>query len=214
MTNDEQPLELVPSPGNRSSSVAKLAAALAKAQMEMEGATKDAINPHFKSKYADLASVREACKPLSKHGIAILQPTRADGAAVTVTTLLIHDSGEWISEDLTLTAGQATPQAVGSAITYGRRYGLAAMVGIAPEDDDGEAAEGRGSGQRQAPKVETPTPEGYDDWLDDMGAAADNGWPLLSGVFGKSKPEYRKHLTGPDKATWAALRAKAEKVQK
>ena len=111
-----------------STTIGNLAEALAKAQAEMDGAAKDSTNPHFRSKYADLSSIRDACRPLAKHGLAFLQPTRAEGAHVTVTTLLVHVSGEWISEDLTLTAGQNTPQAVGSAITYGRRYGLAAIT--------------------------------------------------------------------------------------
>lgn len=132
---------------NRSASIAKLVGALAKVQGEMVGAAKDSTNPHFKSKYADLASVWDACrKPLAKNGLAILQPVTAEGPNVTVTTILAHDSGEWISESLTMTAQQNTPQGVGSTITYGRRYGLSAMVGIAPEDDDGEAASSRGLG--------------------------------------------------------------------
>lgn len=128
----------------RSATIAKLATALSKAQAEMEGATKDSVNPHFKSRYADLAAAWEACRaPLTKHGLAVLQLPRADGPQVTITTLLTHESGEFIGEALTLTAQQNTPQGIGSAITYGRRYGLMALVGIAPEDDDGEAAEGR-----------------------------------------------------------------------
>jgi hypothetical protein len=183
--------------------------------MEMEGATKDATNPHFKSKYADLSSVREACKPLSKHGIAILQPTRADGAAVTVTTLLIHDSGEWISEDLTLTAQQATPQAVGSAITYGRRYGLAAMVGIAPEDDDGEAAEARGVGQRQQQAqraVAAPIPAGFSEWWADLLAVADEGKPALEAAWKKSTPELRRYVSEHHKDQWEKVKAKADQA--
>jgi len=119
---------------------AKLFAALAKAQSQMAGAAKDSVNPHFKSHYADLASCWDACrKPLTDNQLTILQPVKADGVNVTVTTILAHSSGEWISESLTMTAGANTPQAIGSTITYGRRYGLCAMVGIAPEDDDGEA---------------------------------------------------------------------------
>lgn len=130
---------------NRSASIAKLASALAKAQGAMVGAAKDSTNPHFKSKYADLASVWDACrKPLASNELSILQPVTADGSSVTVTTILAHSSGEWIAESLTMTAQQPTPQAVGSTITYGRRYGLSAMVGIAPEDDDAEAATARG----------------------------------------------------------------------
>lgn len=143
----------------RSASIAQLATALAKAQGEMEGAAKDSTNPHFKSKYADLASVWEACrKPLAKHELAILQPVTADGQHVTVTTILAHSSGEWISEALTMVAAQNTPQAVGSTITYGRRYGLSAMVGIAPEDDDGEAGTARGLSDPAPPRREPAAP--------------------------------------------------------
>ena len=145
---------------NRSASIATLASALAKAQGEMHGATKDSTNPHFKSKYADLASVWDACRaPLAKNGLAILQPVTAEGNAVTVTTILAHSSGEWIAESLTMTAQQNTPQAVGSTITYGRRYGLSSMVGIAPEDDDGEAATARGFGATESMPRPVPVRE-------------------------------------------------------
>ena len=213
----ETPIEVTAGGNTRSASIAALAGALAKAQGAMEGASKGNVNPHFKSRYADLASVWDACRdPLSKNGLAILQPVKADGAKVTVTTLLVHSSGEWVEESLTMTAAQNTPQGVGSAITYGRRYGLASMVGIAPEDDDGNAASGKPTTeQAQAPQPPSPPrqkPDGYDDWLTDMASAADEGWSKLSAAFGKSKPEYRNHVTGPDKDKWKALRAKAEKV--
>jgi hypothetical protein len=125
----------------RSESIAALAKALAAAQRELEGASKDATNPHFKSKYADLAAVWESCqKVLPKNGIAVIQPVSVVNGEVVVTTMLVHESGEFISCELPLVPSQSTPQAVGSAITYGRRYGLSAMVGVAPEDDDGNAA--------------------------------------------------------------------------
>jgi hypothetical protein len=114
----------------RSRTIGQLAAALAKAQGEIQGASKDKTNPHFKSSYADLASVWEACRAaLSKAGLSVLQPVFADGARVTVTTIVAHGSGEWMSTDLTMTAGANTPQGVGSCITYARRYALASMVG-------------------------------------------------------------------------------------
>jgi hypothetical protein len=132
--------------------------ALSSAQSEMAGAKKDATNPHFKSKYADLESVWEACRqPLAKHGICVVQMPSANGPTVTVTTMLGHKSGQWIASDLAVTAQQNTPQGVGSAITYGRRYGLAAMAGIAPEDDDGNAASDK-NGAEQKPKAE-PKPQ-------------------------------------------------------
>jgi hypothetical protein len=125
----------------RSESTKEIAAALAKAQGVIKGAAKDRLNPHFKRAYADLASVWDACRaPLAANGIAVIQGVEADGGTVRVETMLAHASGEWMASTLTLLATPATPQGVGSALTYGRRYGLAAMVGIAPEDDDGNAA--------------------------------------------------------------------------
>ncbi len=132
-----------------SEQVQELFSALSAAQKVMAGATKDATNPHFGNKYADLASVWDACRaPLADNGLSVFQPVTAEGARVTVTTLLAHKSGQWIASDLTMTSDKLTPQGIGSCITYGRRYGLSAMVGIAPEDDDGNLASG-GSKQAQ-----------------------------------------------------------------
>jgi hypothetical protein len=137
-------------------------AALAEAQKVMDGAKKDATNPHFRSKYADLESVMDACRvPLANNGLAVLQPTSANGAKVTVTTLIGHKSGQWIAADLEMTSAQNTPQGIGSTITYGRRYGLSSMVGIAPEDDDGTAGSIPGSNATQqyqapAPRIAPP----------------------------------------------------------
>lgn len=208
----EQPMLTSISSQHCSPSIGALASALAKAQGEMEAAAKANINPHFKSRYADLASVWEACRaPLSKHGLAVLQPVRADGPQVTVTTLLAHSSGEWISESLTMTATQNTPQGVGSAITYGRRYGLSAMVGIAPDDDDGNAA----SQHAQPPaRADVPTvPDGYEDWWLDMVSTADTGTKALQDAWGKSKPAYRAFTTSQRNTQWEALKAKAAKVK-
>lgn len=126
---------------NKSDSIAALATALAAAQGAMKTAVKDSFNPHFKNKYADLASVWDACRDaLSANGLSIMQPVSGDGVKVTVTTLLAHKSGEWMSDSLTMTAQQNTPQGIVACITYCRRTALAAMVGVAPDDDqDGEA---------------------------------------------------------------------------
>ena len=124
-----------------SDSIAALGTALAKAQADLEGATKDATNPHFKSKYATLASVWEAWKAVGpKNGLSVIQGCTSDGPAVTVMTRLVHSSGEWVESGLTLVARDASPQSIVAACTYGRRAGLSGMVGIAPEDDDGESA--------------------------------------------------------------------------
>lgn len=127
---------------DESDSIAALAAALAKAQGAMKAASKDAENPHFRSKYADLASIWTACRePLSANGLAIMQRVRTTVDGVTVVTMLVHSSGEWVRDTCTFPVAQRTPQAFGSAITYARRYTLAALVGVAAdEDDDGNAA--------------------------------------------------------------------------
>jgi hypothetical protein len=196
--------------------MAALAAALAKAQGEIEGASKDKTNPHFKSSYADLASVWDACRePLSKNGLAVMQPCFADGPRVTVTTILAHASGEFIEVDLVMTAGQNTAQGIGSAITYARRYALSSMVGVAPEDDDGNAASqsnGNGRKPEQAPmKVETNSapPAGFDEWLADLEAVADEGTAALESAWKKSQPYFRKHLTDTNKGKWEAIKTRA-----
>ncbi len=129
---------------NQSESIADLAAALSKAQASITGALKDSANPFFKSKYADLASCWDACrKPLTDNGLAVIQTIEAgEGRAVLVTTLC-HASGEWIKSYCPILTKDDSPQALGSAITYSRRYALAAMVGLAQIDDDAEAAQGR-----------------------------------------------------------------------
>lgn len=132
--------------------VDQLATALAKAQAEIVGAEKSRKNDHFKSSYATLADTWEACRgPLTKHGLSIVQLVGATANGVTVETRLLHSSGQSLSSILELPVGQKTAQGIGSAITYGRRYGLSAMVGVAPdEDDDGNTASNRqGAPQEQ-----------------------------------------------------------------
>lgn len=126
-----------------SNTVGALAAALAKAQGAMANALKDSTNSHFKSRYADLASIVMAIKePLSKHGIAYTQfPCTNDKDEVGVETILTHESGEWIAGDpFYVPVSKADAQGFGSALTYCRRYSLAAACGVAPDDDDGNAA--------------------------------------------------------------------------
>jgi hypothetical protein len=127
-----------------------IATALAKAQAEMGKALKQSNNPHFKSKYADLGNVMDACLPaLNAAGIAVIQPTGEDEHGRYVETILIHgESGESLACRVPLIVSKNDMQGYGSAVTYGRRYGLMAMAGIAPEDDDGNAA------AKAAPKPE------------------------------------------------------------
>lgn len=131
-----------------SPTIGLLAEALSKAQGEMIGAKKDSANPYFKSKYADLASIWDACRaPLSKNNLSIIQIPQENG----IETILAHSSGEWIKGFLEIKPVKEDPQAIGSAITYARRYALAAMVGIAPEDDDGNAATGKQESEKEKP---------------------------------------------------------------
>ncbi len=130
----------------QSDSIGALAAALSKAQADITGALKDSSNPFFKSKYADLASCWDACrKQLAANNLAVIQTVYVhwDKDESVLATTLAHSSGEWIRSELPIRAKDASPQAQGSAITYARRYALAAIVGLAQIDDDAEAAQGR-----------------------------------------------------------------------
>ena len=131
---------------NRSETLTKIAPALVKAQQEMGDAKKDSNNPFFKSKFADLNSVREAVTPaLHKNGICILQlNTSVEGKSVVRTTLL-HESGEYICSDTEIMSVDSKPQSMGSAISYARRYGLSSMLSVGSLDDDSETAMGRGN---------------------------------------------------------------------
>ena len=136
---------------NQSGQIDKLATALAKAQKEMSGAKTKSTNPYFKSKYADLYEVLESSRPiLAKHELSIVQTNddikiigeRENAVAfLMVGTMLMHSSGQWIRSYTPLPIERpVNAHKLGSAFTYGRRYGLAAMVGIAQMDDDGNAA--------------------------------------------------------------------------
>jgi hypothetical protein len=127
---------------NHSEFIAKLAGALSKAQGQIKGAKKDSVNPHFKAAYADLESTWEACRELlSKNGLSVIQfPYSRDGRT-GIETMLLHDSGEWIRGEIDVRMTLDTnPQVAGSIITYLRRYSLQGAVGIAPADDDANAA--------------------------------------------------------------------------
>lgn len=127
--------------GDKSSSIGKLADALSKAQGIMEGASKDAVNPHFGKRYADLASIWAAARvPLASNGLAVIQTTAESAGKIVVVTTLAHSSGEWMSGRLAITPVKLDPQGVIAALTYARRGALAAIVGVCPEDDDGNSS--------------------------------------------------------------------------
>jgi hypothetical protein len=142
-----------------SATVAELAKALCKAQGKMKHAIKDANNPFFRSKYADLASVVEASRPaLVENGLSVVQYTQGN----ILYTMLLHSSGEWIRGNIELKPMKQVkdkgwedshdPQSYGSCITYARRYAMAAITGVATEDDDGNAA----SGNKNPPADDRP----------------------------------------------------------
>lgn len=134
-----------------SEACADLFAALSAFQGEVKAARKTASNPHFKSKFADLAEVIETARePMAKHGLALVQmPVGSCDGTVRVVTLVTHKSGQWLKGVLDMPLPQKTPQGVGSTISYARRYCAMAALGIAADDDDGEQAEGRGKPQGQ-----------------------------------------------------------------
>lgn len=141
----------------KSPTIGKLSKALASVQSNLATASKNATNPHFKSKYADLNAIWDVCRePLAKNGLSIMQGNSVglDGTII-VETILAHESGEWIQSELSMPLAKRDPQGVGSAVTYGRRYGLAAIVGIVADvDDDGNHA----SGHNSAPVQQAPRP--------------------------------------------------------
>jgi len=125
---------------NKSDTIKELASALNKAQAEMSGAKKKATNPFFKSKYSDMNAVVDAIRqPFCDNGLSYSQFPLFEGGCVGVETILMHESGEWISNILMLPMVKQDPQAAGSAITYARRYSLQSIAGIPSEDDDGNS---------------------------------------------------------------------------
>jgi len=181
--------------------------ALSMAQGAMREAKKDSKNPHFQSKYADLASVWEACREqLAKNSLAVIQSagTTEDGR-LRVSTMLAHASGQWMADDLVVPVKGDGPQSLGAAITYGRRYSLAAMVGVSPADDDAEAAEPRSH------RVELSKPDSYEPWLTQAQLEVQRGGlPGLQAFFKRSPVEMRRYATEVDTERWNNVKALAK----
>jgi len=168
------------------------AKAFIKAQAEMVNASKDSTNPHFKSKYADLTAIRDACVPfLNKHGIAVLQPVVQLENKQYIKTTLLHESGEEYSCLTEIMHAQNTAQAHGSGITYARRYGLQSLVCIGAEDDDGEKAS-------EKPKQEVRNDEdvrvGAENWFKKFKEDAENCESLdeLEGLYKKNEDALKR----------------------
>lgn len=135
----------------KSDQLNELAKALCRAQGKIKHAVKDSDNPFFKSRYADLTSVWEAIRDaFQAEGLSVSQiPTTDDDGKPALETLLMHSSGQWVSGVVPINPIKNDPQGLGSAITYMRRYALQAIAGVCADDDDGEAAHGRGSNKKQ-----------------------------------------------------------------
>jgi hypothetical protein len=150
--------------------VNELFAALAAAQGEMEHASKNEQNPEFNNKkYADLAANITAARPhLAKRGISVIQIPALDGDYVTVTTILGHSSGQYIQSELKMMVANQIPHTIGKTITYARRYAYGSIVGLAAEDDDGNAGSGKGTPepviQRQEKVTTMPSPAANPDF--------------------------------------------------
>ena len=153
---------------DKSENITELIKALGKVQPLLNPAVKDKTNPFLKSKYADLSSVWESCRGLlSSNGLVVTQVGGMDTAGNYLETVLMHESGQWISGRYPLKPVKTDdPQALGSAMTYARRYNLAAILGIVTEDDDAEGAMGRQSDTKQKTETKTPAkPEtSKDEW--------------------------------------------------
>lgn len=155
-----------------SDSLTAIAPALVKAINAIDGVKKDASNPHFKSKFATLEAVIDAAQhALANNGLTVLQgPGLMQGNALTVSTRLLHESGEWIETEFAIPMAKQDPQAAGSAVTYARRYSLMAMLNMPAVDDDGESAMQRGQSQQPQQQARRDTGPGEVDGVDWWGA--------------------------------------------
>jgi hypothetical protein len=170
-----------------SEQINELATALAKAQAEMKNAKLNKINPHFKSRYADLAEIRDTVTPaLSKNGIAVVHGLDTAENGIAVVTRLIHASGQWVESRFPVAYDK--PQTMGSAITYGRRYNLSAIANISADDDD----------DANAANEKAPVPH-----------AKPEAMPAVNGTPGASKAASRSNYDGMVKSIRNAATVKA-----
>jgi hypothetical protein len=167
----------------------------------------------LRSKFARYEDIIEEVRPvLSKHGFSLRHRNEYEGKEQIVIGILSHRSGHSEQDVFRCppddSGEKSSIQAMGSTRSYGQRYTTIALLGIATRglDDDGNAAS-----QKQPPPNE---PDGYENWLTDLNAAADNGWPVLSQAWNKSKQEFRDYLTKTAPRSWDALKTRAQKVGK
>lgn len=190
----------------RSEDITELAKALAKAQAKIKHASKDNVNPAFKSRYADLASVFDAIKePFAENGLCLLQPLSNEDDKVKCTTIVLHVSGQFISSNMTMKPTQATPQAMGSAATYLRRYMAMAIAGVAPDDDDGNEAS---RGISYAPSYSQSESKKAIGSAPAQRPVADAKPKAVSDTAASSQVKWSKHNAGHQKQVAEFLRGK------
>jgi hypothetical protein len=198
---------------NKSESIVNLAAAMVNAQKQVKGALRDSENPYFHSKYADLESVWNACREAAEaNDLAVVQFPVSSAEGVGVETVVMHASGEWISNEFILPFKEdkkgdkvADAQAGGSCITYARRYAVAAIFRVCPEDDDGQAAS---NGTQSAwAKIR-------EDALAILQPAADKGRKEFTLAWKALSPNMRKSLNDKDIAALKKATEKADAMRK
>ena len=183
-----------------SETIGELATALSKAQGQIEAATKASVNPAFKSKYADINALRDAIRePLAVNDLSILQFPRTTEGRVEVETMILHKSGEYMSEVLSMPVGKPDAHGIGSALTYARRYGMSAILNLAADDDDGNAA------------VAKPTISAAD-FEEAMAAASQGRQAFLT--WWENNEEIRKGISDKQMATLKSVMANADKPAK
>lgn len=184
-----------------SDTIAELATALAKAQGQIDDASKASENPYYKSKYADLAAVRAVIRePLATNDLAIIQAPRTVQGGAEVETMIVHKSGEYMSETLYMPAGKNDPHGYASAITYARRIGIMSLLALASYDDDGNTAV---DSVKNAPEKKKPSA----DVMVAANKAAKEGTPALT-AWWQSLPKEDRALI--DNETVRTLKATAK----
>lgn len=177
----------------QSENIASLAPALVKALSEMRGVAKDSKNPHFKNDYASLEAVIDVARPvLASHGLAFMQGLgEYVGGAMTVSTRILHESGEWVESDFQMPVSKADPQGTASASTYARRYSLMGILGLPAVDDDGESAMLRPKSEgMRVPSGLNVSPEGEDWWGAEGGPNASQAKKLgLGDIYDRMRHE-------------------------
>jgi hypothetical protein len=195
-----------------SETIAELAVALSKAQGQIEDATKDGINPAFRSKYADLAAYRAVIRePLAVNDLAIMQLPRTRPGYVEVETILVHKSGEFVSETLEIPVSKFDAHGIGSGITYGRRYGLMSILCLAAVDDDGNAAVEKAPAQ---PAKKTVSPKETAAFALEMKAVAEQGLEALTSKWRSLNADQRSVFDADAVAELKKIAADADAAKK